>query len=164
MRVPSDRKLMRRTALANRRRPSGKMAPFASKVADRGLLWPGAAAALAIPRRSRAAALTGIAAVGATSITSATVAAVAGRDRPPRVLALFTRGSARRPSSGSLPSTHATNAWAFGTAVSTIHPVAALITVPAAAAIAASRAWMAHHYPTDVVTGSASSSEERRDC
>jgi len=148
----ADKRWFCRTLLASRGR-WGRALPLISKVADRGVVWPLLGAALAVRRSTRR---TGVAGVGAVVVTSAAtwvIQQAVQRDRPSELTALLTRGSARRPSSSSFPSTHAANAFTFAAAAATLCPRLGVVLVPAAAAIGVARIGIAHHYPSDVVAG-----------
>lgn len=150
----TDRRLLRRSALTRHRR-TGRAAPLVSKTADRGIVWPVLGAALAAVPATRRAGMAGVGAVAVTSAVTGVVQLVVPRDRPSRLTALVSRGSPRRPSSSSFPSTHAANAWAFAAATAMVRPALAVLLVPAAAAISGARVGIAHHYPSDVAAGAA---------
>ncbi len=147
-----DKRLLRRSLIASRGR-TGRKLPSISKLADRGVIWPLLGAAMYASPRLRGSGVAGVGGVVLTSGLTAILQIVVRRDRPSRLTALFARGSRRRPSSGSFPSTHAANAAAFAAAATTVRPVLGPVLLPAAAAIGAARVAMAHHYPSDVIAG-----------
>jgi len=132
---------------------AAKPLPWASKLANRGLVWPIMAAALAARRNTRTAGLSGAAAVGVASTLSALVAQAVQRRRPARPVSALGRSLGRPPGSPSFPSTHTANAWAFAVATASARPPLGIVTVPAALAIGISRVTTGHHYPSDVLAG-----------
>jgi membrane-associated phospholipid phosphatase len=128
-----------------------------SRVADHSKLWIGTAAVLATfgGRAGRRAALTGLAAVAATSIVVNQPMKLAGSRRRPDRLAMRVPGSrwVSMPSSTSFPSGHAASAAAFAVAVEGVLPRLRLPLRVAAAAVAFSRVYTGVHYPGDVIVG-----------
>jgi undecaprenyl-diphosphatase len=55
--------------------------------------------------------------------------------------------------SGSLPSSHASNSFAFATVISLCYPALAPVVLPVAALIAMSRVFVGVHWPSDVLAG-----------
>lgn len=147
-----DRRLLGGAVLGGRTGPGWGL-PAVSKSADRGLIWPVLGGALLTTRRTRRAGAAAMASVAVTTAVAGAAAHAVGRNRPPRVVALLSRGSTRRPSSASFPSTHTANAWAFATATTMHLPRAAALGVPAALAISTARVAIGHHYPSDVLAG-----------
>ena len=129
----------------------------ASRVADHSTLWVGTAAALAAfsGRAGRRAALTGLAAVAATSIVVNQPMKLAGSRRRPDRRAMRVPDSrwVAMPSSTSFPSGHAASAAAFAVAVGDVLPRLRLPLRVAAAAVAFSRVYTGVHFPGDVVVG-----------
>lgn len=148
----ADRRWLRRTVVATRGR-IGSPLPLISKAADRGIIWPILAGALASRRSTRNAGAAGIAAVLVTSTLTWPLERTVQRDRPSPLTALVARGSTKRPSSSSFPSTHAANAFAFAAAAATVRPTLGIVLVPPAVAIGVARVGIGHHYPSDVIAG-----------
>lgn len=130
-----------------------------SRVADHSKLWFGTAAMVAAVGgpTGRRAALTGVAAVAATSLIVNQPMKLAGSRRRPDRLA--TGVPAPRwvpmPSSTSFPSGHAASAAAFTVAVGDVVPRLRLPLRLAAAVVGFSRVYTGVHYPGDVVIGAA---------
>jgi membrane-associated phospholipid phosphatase len=129
-----------------------------SGAADKGRLWLGIAAAVALAGggRGRRAALEGVVAIGVTSVTvNLGVKPIARRRRPERARpALFEDRHVPMPRSASFPSGHAASAFAFAYAVGRHLPALAVPIRLLAAAVAYSRVHTGVHYPGDVVVGS----------
>lgn len=142
-----------RRALIKGHRHATRPMPAASRIADKGLIWLWLAAALAVRHSTRRAAVAGLGTVAITTSATGLVHQVVKRDRPSGLTALLTRGPTQRPAASSFPSTHAANAFAFGTAVTLVNPRLGVLLVPLAAAASISRAGIGHHYPTDVAAG-----------
>lgn len=126
-------------------------------VADYSALWFGIAALLFVfgGHSGRRAALTGMAAIGLnSSIVNVPIKRAAKRDRPVR--AAEYDNDARRlrmPKSRSFPSTHASSALAFATAVSAARPELGWALRTLAAIVAYSRVHCGVHYPGDALAG-----------
>ncbi len=128
-----------------------------SRVADHSKPWLATAATLAVfgGRTGRRAALTGLAAVAATSLVVNQPLKLAGSRRRPDRLAMGVPGSrwVEMPSSRSFPSGHAASAAAFAVAVGTVLPRLRLPLGLAGVTAAFSRVYTGVHYPGDVVVG-----------
>jgi membrane-associated phospholipid phosphatase len=105
--------------------------------------------------RGRRAALTGLAAVGTTSLVVNQPMKRAGeRHRPDRVgLGVPPGRWVRMPSSTSFPSGHSASAAAFAVAVGDVLPALRVPLRVAASVVAFSRVYTGVHYPSDVVVG-----------
>jgi undecaprenyl-diphosphatase len=103
----------------------------------------------------RRAALTGLAAVGTTSLVVNQPMKRAGeRRRPDRAdLGVPPRRWVRMPSSTSFPSGHSASAAAFAVAVGDVLPALRVPLRVAASVVAFSRVYTGVHYPGDVVAG-----------
>lgn len=132
--------------------------PRLSRAANHAKLWVAVAWLLALlgGRRGRRAALRGLVAVGATSMTvNAPLKLVLRRNRPPVDVVPHVRRLRRMPASWSLPSGHSASAAAFTTGVALELPSAGLPVGAVAAAVGFSRIYTGVHYPADVVAGAA---------
>ncbi len=107
--------------------------------------------------RGRRAALTGLAAIGATSLVVNQPMKLAGaRRRPDRDgVGVPQQRWVRMPSSTSFPSGHSASAAAFAVAVGDVIPALRLPLRAAAAVVAFSRVYTGVHYPGDVLVGAA---------
>ena len=105
----------------------------------------------------RRAAVTGLAAVGTTSLVVNQPMKRAGeRRRPDRVgLGVPPSRWVRMPSSTSFPSGHSASAAAFAIAVGDVLPALRVPLRAAASVVAFSRVYTGVHYPSDVVVGAA---------
>ncbi|MFG1622629.1 phosphatase PAP2 family protein [Kribbella sp. NPDC049227] len=106
--------------------------------------------------RGRRAALTGLAAIGATSfVVNQPMKRMAGkRRRPDRYgLGVPVQRWVRMPSSGSFPSGHSASAAAFAAAVGGVLPGLRPALRVTASVIAFSRVYTGVHYPSDVLVG-----------
>jgi undecaprenyl-diphosphatase len=108
--------------------------------------------------RGRRAALTGLTAIGATSlVVNQPIKKLAGeRLRPDRPgLGVPTQRWVRMPSSGSFPSGHSASAAAFAVAVGGLLPGLRPLLRVMASVVAFSRVYTGVHYPSDVLAGAA---------
>lgn len=125
--------------------------------ADHSKLWIGSATALFVfgGRKGRRAALTGIAAIAATSAIVNLPMKLAGARRRPDADAAGVPESRRveMPTSGSFPSGHSASAAAFTAGVSSIVPALGAPLGCAAAVVGYSRVHSGVHYPGDVIAG-----------
>jgi membrane-associated phospholipid phosphatase len=105
--------------------------------------------------RGRRAALTGLAAIGATSLVVNQPVKMAGaRHRPDRDgVGVPQQRRVRMPSSTSFPSGHSASAAAFAVAVGDVLPALRRPLRAAAAVVAFSRVYTGVHYPGDVLVG-----------
>ena len=128
-----------------------------SGLANHSKLWVGAAALFALGgRRGRAAAVTGLVAVGLNSaVVNLPMKLASGRERPDRDAAGVPEGRhVPMPTSTSFPSGHSASAFAFAGAVGGSLPLFGAPLRGLAAAVAYSRVHTGVHYPGDVIVGS----------
>ena len=125
-----------------------------SHAADHSRLWVSIALGMSLlGERPRRAALTGLAALGATSaIVNLAVKPVFRRERPLRLETVRTH-VVTMPRSASYPSGHAASAFAFSTAVGTAVPQLDSALRALATVVAYSRVHTGVHFPGDVVAG-----------
>ncbi|WP_453087006.1 phosphatase PAP2 family protein [Streptomyces roseus] len=145
--------------VARRRWPAGdRVLPGLGRAANHGVLWGGAAAAIALlgSTRDRKAALCGVASLALASATVNTVGKWSvRRARPllegvPEVRRLVTQ-----PKTTSFPSGHAASAFAFTTGLALGAPGWGALVAPVAVSVAFSRVYTGVHYPSDVAAGAA---------
>ncbi|MDI5966762.1 bifunctional phosphatase PAP2/diacylglycerol kinase family protein [Streptantibioticus silvisoli] len=150
-----DRQLFGQVA-ATRWPGADAVLPRLSRAANHGVLWMGAAAALAAAggKPGRRAALRGL---GSLALASAVVNTVGkhavGRPRPVLDAVPLIRRLHRQPFTTSFPSGHSASAAAFTAGVLLETPAWGLALVPLAAAVAFSRVYTGAHYPSDVLAG-----------
>jgi membrane-associated phospholipid phosphatase len=137
--------------------PSKLDAPLrrVANFADFSKPWFIVAAMLALfgGSRGRRAAMTGIAAIGATSFAvNQPMKLLSARTRPDRTNVPRERWF-NMPESTSFPSGHSASAAAFATAVGDVIPTARIPLRAAASLVAFTRVYAGVHYPSDVVLG-----------
>jgi undecaprenyl-diphosphatase len=129
-----------------------------TSVADRSVLWLGAAAVLAATRGpdGRRAAALGLVSISVSSgVVNVGLKPLARRRRPDRVAhAVPLPRHVRMPRSRSLPSGHSASAFAFVTGVGHVLPHEAAVLRGVAALVAYSRIHTGVHFPADVAVGS----------
>jgi undecaprenyl-diphosphatase len=140
---------------AERRRPPSldRLFTWASRAANRSLIWFAAAGVLGALGGSR-----GRRAAGHGCVAIAVTSAVA--NGPAKLLVRRPRPSWRTPlvsvpRTTSFPSGHSASAFAFAVAVSGEMPAAAVVLVPLAVTVSYSRVYVGVHYPSDVLFGAA---------
>lgn len=109
--------------------------------------------AVAGGRQGRLAAIRGLMAVGAASITANLAAKRLFPRRRPKRLIVTPGRQARMPTSSSFPSGHTASALAFATAVTPDFPRLSLCLYGLATAVGYSRVHTGVHYPSDVMGG-----------
>lgn len=128
-----------------------------TSAADHSKLWIASATVLVAlgGRKGRRAALTGVAAIAATSAIVNLPMKLAGARRRPDADAAGVPASRRveMPTSASFPSGHSASAAAFTAGVSSIVPALGAPLGCAAAVVGYSRVHSGVHYPGDVVAG-----------
>ncbi|KAA0930263.1 bifunctional phosphatase PAP2/diacylglycerol kinase family protein [Streptomyces apricus] len=146
-------------AVATRHWPGADpLLPRLSRSANHGVLWFGAAAALAATRspRARRAAVRGIASLAVASATINTVGKRSVRRPRPRLDAVpVMRQLKRQPITTSFPSGHSASAAAFATGVALESRSLGAVVAPVAAGVALSRIYTGAHFPSDVLAGAA---------
>ncbi|MET9883697.1 phosphatase PAP2 family protein [Streptomyces sp. NPDC006430] len=138
--------------------PADRVLPRLGRAANHGMLWGGAAAAIALlgSAGARKAALSGVASLAVASATVNTVGKWSVR-RPRPLLEGVPEGRrlGRQPQTTSFPSGHSASAFAFTTGLALEAPGWAAALAPVAASVAFSRVYTGVHYPSDVVAGAA---------
>lgn len=122
----------------------------------KGAGWVAVAVALAIwgeKRDRRAAVATTGAMFAAIGLAQGPMKAVFRRDRPWSTKAVRVVG--RRTQDFSFPSGHTAGSFAAATALATFYSERAPLLLTAAGLVGASRVYLGHHYPSDVVAGAA---------
>ncbi|GAB2714120.1 bifunctional phosphatase PAP2/diacylglycerol kinase family protein [Streptomyces bullii] len=146
-------------AVAARHWPGAdRVLPRLSRSANHGVLWFGAAAALAASRtpRARRAAARGLASLGLASLTINTLGKrTVRRPRPVLDPVPLVRQLKRQPITTSFPSGHSASAAAFATGVALESPAWGAAVAPVAATVALSRVYTGVHFPSDVLAGAA---------
>jgi diacylglycerol kinase family enzyme/membrane-associated phospholipid phosphatase len=148
----------RRLFAAAARRPSRRLdgvVPRLTATADRGGLWLGVAAALALTgEKGRRAALRGVVSLSAASaVANGPVKWVVRRPRPGLDDVPLIRQLTTQPRTSSFPSGHSASAAAFATGVTLESPARAVPVLVAAAGVAYGRVHTGVHYPSDVLAG-----------
>ncbi|MGW6706147.1 phosphatase PAP2 family protein [Streptomyces sp. NPDC054956] len=135
-----------------------RVLPRLGRAANHGVLWAGAAAAIAVlgSARDRKAAGRGLASLALASATINTVGKWSVR-RPRPVLdgVPAVRQLVAQPQTTSFPSGHAASAFAFASGVALESPGWGAALAPVAACVAFSRVYTGVHYPSDVLAGAA---------
>ncbi|MFI5986352.1 bifunctional phosphatase PAP2/diacylglycerol kinase family protein [Streptomyces sp. NPDC051555] len=146
-------------AVARRHWPGAdRVLPRLGRAANHGVLWAGAASALAVfgSARARRGALRGMASLALASATINTVGKWSVRRTRPLLEGVpAARQLARQPRTTSFPSGHSASAFAFASGLALESPGWGLVALPVAASVAFSRVYTGVHYPTDVLTGAA---------
>lgn len=130
---------------------------WVSRFANHSKPWIVTAGLLALlgGPRGRRAALTGLAAIGATSlVVNQPMKRIGDRNRPDRDgLGVPEQRWVTMPSSTSFPSGHSASAAAFAVAVGDLLPALKVPVRGAASVVAFSRVYTGVHYPSDVLVG-----------
>ncbi|MET7703819.1 phosphatase PAP2 family protein [Streptomyces sp. NPDC005485] len=146
-------------AVATRHWPGcDRLLPRLSRTANHGVLWFGAAAALAASRtpRGRRAAARGLASLTLASATINTLGKRSVRRPRPALDAVpLIRQLSRQPITTSFPSGHSASAAAFAAGVALESGGWGAAVAPLATAVAVSRVYTGVHFPSDVVVGAA---------
>ncbi|GAB3311443.1 bifunctional phosphatase PAP2/diacylglycerol kinase family protein [Epidermidibacterium keratini] len=130
--------------------------PALSRAADYSRLWMAIAAGMHAygGRRSRRAAVRGVASIAATSlVTNQVFKRIRWRNRPDHSLVPILRAAERMPTSSSFPSGHSASAAAFATSVAMENLPAGVAVGLLAGGVGVSRVATGAHYPSDVVCG-----------
>ncbi|AZM56672.1 phosphoesterase [Streptomyces sp. WAC 01529] len=146
-------------AVASRHWPGAdRLLPRLSRGANHGLLWFGAAAAIAATGtpRARRAAVRGVASLALASATINTLGKRSvRRARPLLDTVPLIRQLKRQPITTSFPSGHSASAAAFATGVALESRAWGAGVAPVAGAVALSRVYTGVHFPSDVLAGAA---------
>ncbi|WP_329385443.1 phosphatase PAP2 family protein [Streptomyces sp. NBC_01351] len=152
-----DRRLF--DAVARRHWPGAdRVLPGLGRAANHGVLWAGAAAAIAVfgSAGARKAAVRGVASLALASATINTVGKWSVRRPRPLLEGVpAARQLATQPQTTSFPSGHAASAFAFTAGLALESPGWAAAVAPVAASVAFSRVYTGVHYPSDVLAGAA---------
>ncbi|MFD6972028.1 bifunctional phosphatase PAP2/diacylglycerol kinase family protein [Streptomyces sp. NPDC059979] len=152
-----DRRLF--DAVARRHWPGAdRVLPRLGRAANHGVLWGGAAAAIAVfgSAGARKAAVRGVASLALASATINTVGKWSVRRPRPLLDGVPpVRQLATQPQTTSFPSGHSASAFAFAAGVALESPGWGAAVAPVAASVAFSRVYTGVHYPSDVLAGAA---------
>lgn len=138
-------------------RPVDQALRLLTRSADHGRLWMGIAAiGLLSGKRSRRAAIRGMASLGAASfVSNAVIKPLIGRRRPDPKRTSIARQIGQLPWTSSFPSGHSASAAAFAAGATMELPAAGVVLIPLAAAVAYSRVHVGVHFRSDVWAGAA---------
>ncbi|WP_327414065.1 bifunctional phosphatase PAP2/diacylglycerol kinase family protein [Streptomyces sp. NBC_01233] len=146
-------------AVARRHWPGAdRVLPRLGRAANHGVLWGGAAAAIAVfgSARGRKAAGRAVASLALASATINTVGKWSVRRPRPLLHGVpAVRQLATQPQTTSFPSGHSASAFAFTAGLALESPGWAVAVAPVAASVAFSRVYTGVHYPSDVLAGAA---------
>ncbi|MFD3542065.1 bifunctional phosphatase PAP2/diacylglycerol kinase family protein [Streptomyces sp. NPDC058662] len=135
-----------------------RVLPRLGRAANHGVLWGGAAAAIAAfgSVRARKAAVRGVASLALASATINTVGKWSVRRPRPLLHGVpVVRQLRTQPQTTSFPSGHAASAFAFTAGLALESPGWGAAVAPVAASVAFSRVYTGVHYPSDVLAGAA---------